>query len=336
MTQLATNRIGDLVAQLLDRGYAQAASATLRAVASSVQSGVVAQRLNELDAEAARLASAGQTLNADNPVLRALLADLDTAMRANTVRVSDGASATQAAGVQAASTITPALAFPGMSIQQLQAAGVGWNRPDPEAVNALVGYLSGDGWRTEMAGYPASVLNGVLNTAVRGMVEGWSASKTAREVRRIAEGMPVHTANNLLRTVQLQSFRDANALQQQANLDILDGQIRIATLDGRTCLACIAEHGTRLPAGERVLDHHSGRCIGVPTVRGRARVVATGEAWFAALSADAQRAQAGDAAYDLLASGRAQLRDFVQPYTDRVFGAMQREASVKAILGRAS
>lgn len=77
-------------------------------------------------------------------------------------------------------------------------------------------------------------------------------------------------------------------------------------------------------------------CIGVPTVRGRARVVATGEAWFAALSADAQRAQAGDAAYDLLASGRAQLRDFVQPYTDRVFGAMQREASVKAILGRAS
>jgi len=69
-------------------------------------------------------------------------------------------------------------------------------------------------------------------------------------------------------------------------------------------------------------------------VRGRPREVQTGEDWFAGLGEERQRAQMGDSAYELWRGGRLELRDFVQPYTDPVFGEMVREASVKGMLGR--
>ncbi len=482
-----------LVSGLLDRGYEQATAATLHAVASSVQSGRIAQRLAELDAESTRLAAVGQRLQPDNPVLRALTADLDTALRQAGRGVDAGAAAAQSAGVQAAGQVVRALALPGVSDEALRTVGVGWNVPDPEAVNALIGYVNSDGWAEAIARYPDLVLETVQHQALLGMIEGWGAERTAREIRRMAQGVPLAQANNLLRTVQLQSFRDASALHQLANADILTEQIRIAALDDRCCLACIALHGTRLPLGERIVDHHQGRCLvpgqkvttargdvpveqvrvgdwvlthrgryrrvvntfsrwyagevievghrvtvtpehpiltpsgwvearrlsasdtfftldesrrrvssrrishpigasrasrraarslrdftfssaalphtddtmihrpgytgyvfdleveedhsffaegvavhncmAIPVVRGRPRSVTTGADWFAGLDEERRRSIAGDAAFEALASGRADLRDFVQPYQDRVFGEMVREASVKGVLG---
>lgn len=334
MTQ-AANRLGDLVSGLLDKGYEQAAGATLHAVGASVTSGIVAQRLAELDAEAARLAANGQRLQPDNPVLRALLADLEPVLGQNGVRIDAGAAQTQQAGVTAAGHITRGLAFPGIRDAQLAGIGVQWNTPDPEAVNALVGYVNTPGWAAEIGAYPGRVLQAVQHQAIRGMVEGWGASRTAREIRKIAEGMTVAQANNLMRTTQLQSFRDASAIHSAANADILTGQIRIAALDDRTCLACIALHGTRLAVGERVEDHHQGRCMAIQEVRGRPRSVTTGEQWFAGLPEERQQAIAGNAAFEALASGKATLRDFVQPYQDKTFGRMLREASVKELVGNA-
>jgi len=224
------------------------------------------------------------------------------------------------------------LALPGISDGQLAQIGVAWNVPDPEAVNALVGYVNSEGWAAEIGRYPGLILDTVRHQAVRGIVEGWSPLVTAREIRRISEGMTVAQANNLMRTVQLVSYRDATAIHQRANADILTEQIRIATLDGRTCMACVALHGTRLAVGERVLDHHQGRCTSIAVVRGRPRVVQTGEDWFNGLDEATARGLAGDAAYELLRSGRATLRDFVQPYRDPVFGEMIREASVRQII----
>lgn len=331
MTQLSPTRIETLVSQLLDRGYEQAAATTLRAITRSVNSGIVATRFDQLDAEAERLAAAGQRLDASNPVLRALLADLEPALRRDAGRLDAGAQAAQAAGIDAAGRITRESAIGNMPF-----AAMGWNTFDPEAVNALIGYLRSPEWAVELGQYPQQVLDGVLRTAVRGMVEGWGAARSAREVRRIATSLSVAQASNLMRTAQMTSFRDAAALHQQANADILTHQIRYAALDDRTCLCCIALHGTVLPVGERVDDHHQGRCIGVAVARGSSRVVATGADWFAALDEERARGIAGDAAYDLLQSGRAELRDFVQPYVDPVFKEMVREASVRSIVSRAS
>ncbi|MEQ9027558.1 MAG: phage minor head protein [Aggregatilineales bacterium] len=326
-------RVSDLIRNLLDRGYTQATSAVVNALGRSVSSGIVAQRLNELEAEAGRLAEAGERLDVNNPVVRALLADLEPRLRANGLLIDGAAGDLQNSGVNSAGQITRQLALPGMSDEALARIGVQWNRPDPEAVNALVGYVDSDAWAAELARYPELVISTVRNQAVRGIVEGWSPLRTAREIRRMAEGVTRAQAETLMRTLQLQSYRTAAAVHQQANAGILTEQIRIAALDNRTCLACIGLHGTRLPIGERVNDHHNGRCTSIAVVRGRPREVQTGEDWFNA-QPEARRVQiAGRANFEAMQAGRVQLRDFAQTYDDPVFGEMIREASLKGILG---
>lgn len=330
----ATNRIGELTRQLLDRGYEQATRQTLNAIGASVNSGLIGQRLAELDAEAARLDAAGERLRPDNAVLRALLADLDSELARIAARIDVGAADTQRTGIEAAARLVRELALPGVDDRTLASIGVTWNVPDPESINATVGYVNGAGWAAELDKYPETVLQVVRNQAVRGLVEGWNPLQTARMIRQMAQSVPAVQANTLMRTVQLQSYRDAAVLQRVANADILTEQIRIAALDARTCMACVALHGTRLPIDERINDHHNGRCTSVSVVRGRPREVQSGEAWFGGLSEERQRAQMGDSAFELWKGGRIDLRDFVQPYQDRVFGEMVREASVKGMLGR--
>lgn len=299
-------------------------------------SGVVAQRLRELEAEAERLAEQGERLQPDNPVLRALTADMAPALREARDRVDEGSRALQLAGITAAALLTRRLAVGELTDRQLAAIGVRWNVPDPEAINALVGYVNSAAWEAEIRRYPNLILETVRNQAIRGITEGWNPRRTAREIRRVSEGLTAAQAENLTRTVQLVSYRDATAIHQQANASILQGQIRIATLDDRTCMACIALHGTRMAVGERVDDHHRGRCTSITEIIGRPRSVVTGESWFRSLPADRQRRIAGDGAYELLRTGRAQLRDFVHTYEDPTFGSMIREASLSGVLARSA
>lgn len=322
-----------LITGLLDKGYDQAADATLRAISASTSSGIVAQRLTELDAEAARLKDEGKKLQADNPVLRALLADMQPVMRANSRRLNDAAPAVQGQAVDAAGQLTRQLALPGMDDRQLQVIGVNWNSPDPEAVNSLVGYVQSPAWSQHLSDYEQDVVDTIFNQAVRGIAEGWSPLRSARAIRDMTENFPLAQANTLMRTVQLESYRSATAIHQQANADILDGQIRVGTLDDRICMACLALHGEILPAGVRIQDHHNGRCTAVSLVRGRPREVQTGPQWFATLEETRQREIAGHANFEAMKAGRVQIADFVQRYDDPVFNEMLREASLSGILG---
>lgn len=325
------NRVMDLVDGLLDRGYDQATAATLRAIGGSTTSGIVAQRLNELDTEVARLAESGQRLTPDNPVLRALLADLEPVLRRDAARVDGVAEDVQASGTNAAGRLTRELSIGGMTDRQLMRLGVQWNTPDPEVVARAVGYVQSEAFAAEIARYPQLIMDTVRNQAVRGIVEGWNPTRTAREIRRMTENLPAHQANTIMRTLQLTSYREGNALHQLANADILSHQIRIGTLDSRVCMACLALHGTRLAVGERVDDHHNGRCTSIAVVKGVTRNVATGEQWFNGLPEDQRRQMAGNSAFDLLESGRAQLRDFVATYEDPVYGRMVRQASLASL-----
>lgn len=336
MTLPPSNTIGELVRALLDRGYDRAAGPVLRAIAALMTSGVVAQRLRELELEAARLDELDERLQPDNPVLRALQADMEPALREARDRADQGARAAQIAGIMAAAILARRLTLGEASDQQLATIGVRWNVPDPESVNALVNYVSSAAWRAEIGRYPGLIYETVRNQTIRGITEGWNPRRTAREIRRVSEGLTVAQAENLTRTAQLVSYRDATAIHQAANAGMLQGQIRIATLDDRTCMACIALHGTRMAIGERVDDHHRGRCTSITEVIGRPRSVMTGEEWFRSLPEARQRQIAGDGAFELLQSGRAQLRDFVSTYQDPVFGSMIREASLSGILAQTS
>ncbi len=333
--------VSDLVNKLLDRGYDQTAEPVLRAVASSTNSGLIAQRLTELDAEAARLAEAGQRLTPDNPVLRALLADLEPILNADSVRIDTASEPLQTSGSNAAGVIQRQLALGGTTNAQLARVGVKWNTPDPEAVARLIGYARSDPWAAELAKYGPNIVDIVLNQSIQGIAFGWSPLRSAREIRKITETLPAHQANNLMRTLHLTSYRDSTALHQNANRAIAQQVIRIAALDARTCLSCISQHGDVLWDSERdggsvpvprVDDHHSGRCGSVIIVIGFPRTIQSGADWFASLPPERQAQQTSFARspgkLEAYREGRVVLRDFIHTYQDDTFGRMLRESSL--------
>lgn len=332
----STTRATTLVRDLLDRRYDVAARRVLSVLASMTDRGIVEQRLRELEAEAERLSQAGERLAPDNPVLRALLADLEPELRRAARLLGDAANNLIESSVTSAGDLTRSLVFTGRRGQTLAEIGVAWNVPDPAAVSAFVSYTSSAAWQRELGSFTQTVLDSLQNQIVLGFIQGWNPRRTAKALAQLAANLPLARANNLMRTAQLTAYRDAAVLHRLANADILEEQIRIAALDTRTCLACIALHGTRMSIGERVNDHHQGRCTSISVLRGVERVVESGEDWFARQSPQRQRQIAGDANYEALRAGRVQLRDFVRPYFDPVFGEMVREASLLNLLGGAA
>lgn len=326
----------ELMNRLLDRGYTEAAGPTIQAITRNGTSGIMATRLRELDAEAARLAKEGLRMTAQNPVARALIADFEDVMKQNAALVNGAAPGVEATGIQAAGPVARQMALPGVSDQALQTMGIRWNVPNPDAVAQIVNYSGSDAWAEGLVKYGDNAVELVRDTALRGSLMGWGPARTAREMRALVEGVPPNVANTMMRTLQLTSLRDAQVVHRVANEEILQEQIRIAALDDATCIACVALHGTRLPIEARIDDHYNGRCTSITVLKGRpAPNVQSGEAWFAQRSEAQQRAQMGDAAFEAWKAGRVQLGDFVQKTTDDVFGGMVQQASLSGMLGKA-
>jgi len=332
--------------RLLNRGYVQTTEKVVASIVTSTNDpkGLIQQRLGELEAEARRLAGEGQKLKPDNAVLRALRADLDTVMGRNASRVDGVADDVQKNGVDVAGTVTRQLALPGLSDAQVRlAVGKDWNTPDPEAVNRLVGFVDSAGWSEELAQYGPDVVNVISNQAVQGFALGWSPMKTAGVIRQMTQGLPASTANTLMRTLQLESMRTGTAIHQNANADIIARVIRIESLDDRICMACIVLHGTVIWDSVRdkgkpippIQEHHNGRGTTVTDVLGTTANVGSGQDWFNGLNERKQRdLMRNDAAFEAWKAGKIDLQDFVEPYQDRVFGDMIRQASLNGMLGK--
>jgi hypothetical protein len=316
------------VRALLDRGYATNAALVVNAITRNLNSGIIARRLIELENEALRLIGEGQKLDPSNPVLRALRADLEETMRANAALVNSLGSTLQNTGQSAAATLARTLTIGNLTDQQLASFGVQWRSPDPEAVNALLNYTRSEAWADEMKSYTRAPVATIQEMAIQSIIAGTNPLQTARDIAAITKSMPLYRAEALMRTLQLQSYRDATVMHFEANSDILEYAIRVAVLDARTCLACIAEHGSILQIGEPILDHHNGRCTAIGKVRAIPRSVQTGEQWFNSLTEAEQQRIAGPGAFELLKSGKAKLADFVQTYRDPVFGDMIKQASL--------
>jgi len=322
----------ELMNGLLDKGYTRAAGATIQAI---TRSDVMDARLRELDAEAARLKKEGLRMSADNPVARALIADFEDAMRKNAQLVDRAASGVQQSGIDAAGPITRQLAIPGVTDKQLETLGIKWGIPNPRAVNQLVRYAESSAWEEGLEKYQSDAVRMVRDAAIRGSISGWGPEKTAREIRGLVEGIPANVANAMMRTLQLTSLRDAQVMHRMANAAILRDQIRLATLDDRTCMACIALHGKHYPLEQRIDDHWNGRCTSITVLkRDQPPNIQSGQMWFNSLSPAQQRAHMGDAAYEAWKAGKVQLSEFAAKTDDPVFGSMVREASLSGLLGK--
>lgn len=194
-------------------------------------------------------------------------------------------------------------------------------------------YLSRPAFGRMLRGYGAASVRQVQRGVESAFARGTSPRLLARLLRTYAQSMPRNRALVIARTLQLQTWRDATMLHYQANSHIVRYMIRIAALDGRTCLACVALHGTRLEHGESLSDHYNGRCTAIGVTEFVRRDIETGEEWLRRQPRDFQQDLMGGAAWRAWMARALELMDFVEEVNDPLFGEMIREASLRGILG---
>jgi len=334
---IATN-VSNMVRALMDAGYRSAAGSVMQAIERNGSSGIIARRLTELDNEVMRLEEAGKMLTPDNAVLRALMADFEDVMQANRALVNSAGEDLQTVGARIGQREVLQTTLGLLPTSGRRAVMAAWNTPSVDALLDLIGYTQSDAWQKRMARYGDGVPDLVSRQIQRMFLEGRGPREVAGIVRQSVEGMPAYYAKSATRTLMVTSYRDTATATRVANSDILEYQVRVAAIEqDRTCVACTRLHGTRMELGERVDDHHNGRCSSVCKVRGfPLPSIGSGTDYFERLPEDTQRKRMGAARYEAWQAGAITWDDMVRKYDDPVFGQMVGEASLKGALGPAA
>lgn len=326
---VTVERARQLADTLLDRAYVKVTAPVIQAIVDSPTSRLISRRLDELEAEIARLAAEESTLDADNAVLVAFRTDLDTWLRRIAALIDANAPAIQRTGIDAGAAIARQLALPGVSDQQV--SQIGWTTPSGDQIEEAIDYTAGTKWQDALKMFEEGVAAIILAAIARDMAD--DAAGMVATLRSLIDSVPRFKADSLMRTLQLESDRAATAMVGLANADLIEVQIRVAVLDASTCLACIALHGTEVPLDGEIEEHDNGRCRGVFVIKGRNYLIQPGQDYFDNLS-DSQKANLmGYANYQAYQAGKVNLQDFVHRYTDPLYGDMLRQASLKGLLG---
>ncbi|MEV1315359.1 hypothetical protein AB0J14_04660 [Micromonospora arborensis] len=162
---------------------------------------------------------------------------------------------------------------------------------------------------------------------VRGVELGTNPTETARRTLAAVQGRfegGAARATNIARTETLDAYRTASRYAHDANADVLEGWVWLATVTGksapRTCPSCWAMHATVHDLTEAgPLDHQSGRCVRAPKVKPwralginlnePAGSIPDRQAAFDALTDQQQTAVLGTARLALLRAGRIDWSD---------------------------
>jgi SPP1 gp7 family putative phage head morphogenesis protein len=142
------------------------------------------------------------------------------------------------------------------------------SRVSPEALQAVVGRADARlGYLRNVSADTARTIN---RTLTDGIVAGRNPRDAARrltaQVGRAFDGGIVR-AERIMRTEMLDAYRNANAVIQNANADVVEGWEWWSTADERTCSACWAMHGEFFPNDVPGPDGHQNcRCARIPVV----------------------------------------------------------------------
>lgn len=211
-------------------------------------------------------------------------------------------------------------------------ANITFRTLDPEAVEMLLGFLDRKGMLfTRLENLAGN--NWVL--AEQALIDGLAAGTGVRATAGIlkALGAPLNDALRMVRTAQLWAYREATRAEYIANGNIVSGWVWNSALDPRTCMSCIALHGSIHPLSEPLRDHYNGRCTMVPLLTGMSNPVSeTGESWFGNQDETTQRSMMGPGKFKLYKSGG--LKEFTRLSklsTDDVYGTMFVETPLKEL-----
>lgn len=240
--------------------------------------------------------------------------------------------------------------------QQLTLAGVPealrpavaavWNQLPAAAVETLLGFLAPGSplHQSLVQQLGGAVAEAVERSLLEGIALGYNPRKVAGIIRnQLGQGLT--WALRTARTAQLWAYREATRASYVANGDIVDGWIWHAELGPRTCMACIAQHGTFHPSTEVLNDHHNGRCAMVPVTKDWKDLgfegipdsrpkVQSGRDWFDQLSPSEQAGYfPSRAMWNAWKAGAIGWDNLVSSHTDGVYGEMLRLPSLKEMLG---
>jgi hypothetical protein len=221
----------------------------------------------------------------------------------------------------------------------LQIAGstqiaAGFNRLPVETIQTMLGFLQPEGALYARLAYLTGVnVKIVADALAEAVTLGWNPRKTARYIRD-AFGRGLADALRFTRTAQLWASREATRASMVVNQDVLQGWVWNTNFDKRTCMSCVVMHGTIHPLSESLNDHHNGRCVAIPLVKGFTPVIQeTGVQWFERQNEATQRAMMGREYYDAWKGGAFQLPELSTVYHNDVYGDMRGEARLWQLLG---
>ena len=351
--------IQGLANEQLDRVYAQTAGPALEQIQQMLNapSGRLQRALASLEERAALLAEQGEVMQPDDPTLQFALAEYAAVMDATEQIIMANDTAVQQGGAGIAPMVVTASIFYLLTNnlmqsgrnplapaslryfqQEIAASGLNYTTLSTDALSNAIRYTRSEAWITRMNGWGDGYANLAREQVLNGLRQGMNPRAVAAQFRQTATNVPRYAADNIMRTLQLTAYRDAEVAQAMANRDILVKKIRIAAMDARTCLSCIALHGTELGLDERVDDHYNGRCTAIYQVAGQPPPnVQSGSDWFASLSPERQQQQAGFATNP--ANWRAfqdgvPLSSFSGEHHDPVFGRQTVQVSLTQAVGQ--
>ena len=356
-----------LIGNELDRAYAKTAGLMLAQIAILTRgtNSPMQTSLKKLDDEANRLDESDERMAVDNAQLEQTLGVYRDTLETTETLILANDNAIEESGVLVAIPAVTAKVFMAetaalidagtnpITTNAVQSAVANTPWIIPQADEIATNFILTEAWQTRMNTWGDGYADLGERTIVNGIQQGWGPKRTASQIRQWAENIPVSAAENLTRTLQITSYRDASAAMELVNGQFIERKIRVATLDGNTCLACIDLHGTPLAPGESPDDHYSGRCdsfyvvIGGPrqpefmqadSLPGQRNFVPyqNGPDWFNSLSPERQAQQASflstPAKLRAFESGTP-LSAFVSPHVDDVFGGQIVEDSLIGALG---
>lgn len=147
----------------------------------------------------------------------------------------------------------------------------------------------------------------IKSVLIKGVAMGEHPRDAAREMlARVGDRFEGgrRRAETIARTSMLDAQRDAARASRIANADVVTGWMWLSALQARTCISCIAMHGSIHPVDEPgPHDHPRGRCAAVP-VTAYFQPGETGPEWFAEQPEKTQRAMLGPKRYGAWKAGK--------------------------------
>lgn len=278
-----------------------------------------------------------KTLERDSASVRRLLGELNDDLETMASIIDEEAAKLQTSGFRTGVRMGE------VNLNSAGVRGVRFGQTAIETIRAGFDYVDSAAFRDVVGEYASHHVDKIADTIGFAIQRGLNPRQTARLIREYMEGSnPRADAERLTRTTQLYAARQGTrGIYEAVGTRFW---IWIANIGNpRTCMACIAQHGTRHPISEILNDHHNGRCAMAPLTPTWAELgfedgqdvgIESGLAWFERQDQKVQQQIMGRRMWGEWKAEKFELSPdtLTTTYQNPIFGEMRRRKSLAEVL----